>query len=110
MKRGAWLVGLLLAAPVFAQPPSGDAILARVDANIGSDNKVSHARMIIEGRGATRTIEISAPGVLAPVTPDIYEPVLTELASMDIVCQERHETLGAEKPGAGAKRKPPRRR
>jgi len=57
MKRGAWLVGLLLAAPVFAQPPSGDAILARVDANIGSDNKVSHARMIIEGRGATRTIE-----------------------------------------------------
>ena len=48
-----------LALPVLAaaQAPSGDAILARVDANIGSDNKVTLARMVIEGRGVTRTVE-----------------------------------------------------
>jgi outer membrane lipoprotein-sorting protein len=55
MRCIAWAaLGLALAG---AQSPSGDAILARVDANIGSDNKVTLARMVVEGRGVTRTVE-----------------------------------------------------
>jgi saccharopine dehydrogenase-like NADP-dependent oxidoreductase len=44
------------------------------------------AHMILEGK-------ISAPGVLVPVTPDIYNPVLDELATMDIECKERTEKI-----------------
>ena len=42
--------------------------------------------MILEGK-------ITATGVLAPVTPDIYNPVLDELATMDITCVERVEPI-----------------
>lgn len=52
-----WVTVLALPALAAAQAPSGDAILARVDANIGSDNKVTLARMVVEGRGVTRTVE-----------------------------------------------------
>jgi len=41
----------------FAQPPSGDWILQKIDENIGSDNKISHGKMIIQARRGTRTIE-----------------------------------------------------
>jgi outer membrane lipoprotein-sorting protein len=59
MRSMAWAVVLLaIAASVGAQSPSSDAILARVDANIGSDNKVTLARMVVEGRGVTRTVEL----------------------------------------------------
>ena len=40
-----------------AADPTGEEILRRVDENIGSDNKVSNARMIIEGRRGSRTVE-----------------------------------------------------
>jgi outer membrane lipoprotein-sorting protein len=53
---------LVAAAAAGAQPaaptlPAGDTILARVDANIGSRNKVIEAEMIIHGRRGTRTVE-----------------------------------------------------
>jgi len=51
------LVAALAAGSAATQEPSGDWILRRVDANIGSDNKTSQTRMIIEGRGGTRTVE-----------------------------------------------------
>jgi len=44
------------------------------------------AHMILEGK-------ITAPGVLVPVTPDIYNPVLDELATMSIECKERTEKI-----------------
>jgi len=39
------------------------------------------ARLILEGR-------ITSRGVLRPVTPEIYNPVLDELAKVNIVCAE----------------------
>lgn len=57
MKLMACAAAFALPVLAAAQAPSGDAILARVDANIGSDNKVTLARMVIEGRGVTRTVE-----------------------------------------------------
>ena len=57
MKLMACAAAIALPALAAAQAPSGDAILARVDANIGSDNKVTLARMVVEGRGVTRTVE-----------------------------------------------------
>ena len=48
----------LLTAAVTAQGPlSGEDILKRVDANIGSDNKISVAEMTIHGRRGSRTIK-----------------------------------------------------
>jgi saccharopine dehydrogenase-like NADP-dependent oxidoreductase len=43
------------------------------------------AHMILEGK-------ITQPGVLRPVTADIYEPVMAELATLDITCEERTES------------------
>ena len=40
-----------------AQEITGDWILQRVDENLASETKVSRSRMIIEGRGGTRTVE-----------------------------------------------------
>jgi len=42
---------------LFGQTPSGDWILEKIDENIGSDNKISHGKMIIHGRQGSRTIE-----------------------------------------------------
>ena len=39
------------------EPPSGEDILKRVDANIGSDNKISVAEMTIHGRRGSRSIK-----------------------------------------------------
>jgi saccharopine dehydrogenase-like NADP-dependent oxidoreductase len=39
------------------------------------------------------TGQINARGVLRPVTPDIYNPVLNGLAQLNIVCKERTETF-----------------
>jgi len=53
------LLGLFL-FPVLSlayQAPSGDWILRKIDENVGSDNKISHGRMIIQGRRGSRTIE-----------------------------------------------------
>ncbi|MBC8357850.1 MAG: outer membrane lipoprotein-sorting protein, partial [Candidatus Aminicenantes bacterium] len=50
-------VCLLTAAVMAQEPPSGEDILKRVDANIGSDNKISVAEMTIHGRRGSRTIK-----------------------------------------------------
>lgn len=58
--RAALLLALLLAAapapPAHAGLPAGDAVLRRVDANIGSDTKATLATMIIHGRRGTREV------------------------------------------------------
>jgi len=62
--------------------PNGDSSMSRtvsLPAAIGVD-------MILTGR-------INATGVLRPVTPDIYNPVLNELDQLSISCKERTETF-----------------
>jgi len=62
--------------------PNGDSSMSRtvsLPAAIGVD-------MILTGR-------ITATGVLRPVTPNIYDPVLNELATLNISCKERIETF-----------------
>jgi saccharopine dehydrogenase-like NADP-dependent oxidoreductase len=44
------------------------------------------AHLILQGK-------IDRPGVLRPVTPEIYNPVLDELATLGIECQESTETF-----------------
>jgi outer membrane lipoprotein-sorting protein len=51
------IVAVAVWAQSWAQTPTGDWILQKVDENIGSDNKISHSRMIIHGRRASRTVE-----------------------------------------------------
>lgn len=48
---------LLTAAATAQEPPSGEDILKRVDENIGSDNKISIAEMVIHGRRGSRTVK-----------------------------------------------------
>jgi len=51
-------ISILMTAAVLSQtPPSGEEILRRVDANIGSDNKIATAEMIINGRRGSRSIK-----------------------------------------------------
>jgi saccharopine dehydrogenase (NADP+, L-glutamate forming) len=60
--------------------PQGDSSMARtvsLPAAIG-------VHMILSGR-------IGTVGVLRPVAPDVYNPVLDELATLEISCQERTE-------------------
>jgi len=62
--------------------PGGDSSMSRtvsLPAAIGVD-------MILTGR-------INTTGVLRPVTPDIYHPILNELAQLNISCKERTETF-----------------
>ena len=62
--------------------PGGDSSMSRtvsLPAAIGVD-------MILTGR-------INATGVLRPVTPNIYNPILNELAQLNISCKERTETF-----------------
>ena len=62
--------------------PHGDSSMSRtvsLPAAIGVD-------MILSGR-------IKATGVLRPVTPDIYNPILDELVKLNISCKERTETF-----------------
>jgi saccharopine dehydrogenase-like NADP-dependent oxidoreductase len=62
--------------------PHGDSSMSRtvsLPAAIGVD-------MILTGR-------IKATGVLRPVMPDIYNPVLDELASLNIKCHEKTEVF-----------------
>ncbi len=50
-------LALVIWASLQTQTPSGDWILEKVDENIGSDNKISHALMVIHGRRGSRTVE-----------------------------------------------------
>jgi len=52
-----WIWMALVLNLAGAQVPTGDWILQKVDENIGSDNKISHSRMIIHGRRGSRTVE-----------------------------------------------------
>jgi saccharopine dehydrogenase-like NADP-dependent oxidoreductase len=61
--------------------PGGDSAMARtvsLPAAVAAD-------MILDGR-------IARQGVLRPVHADIYEPILDELANLDIVCREATTT------------------
>jgi outer membrane lipoprotein-sorting protein len=54
---GLFVVALGLgAASIFAQAPDGEAILRRVDENMGSDNKITTSVMTVRGRRGSRTI------------------------------------------------------
>jgi outer membrane lipoprotein-sorting protein len=60
MKKAIYFlfVVILLTATALAQsPPTGEEILKRVDTNIGSDNKIATAEMIINGRRGSRSIK-----------------------------------------------------
>ena len=57
--------------------PGGDSSMSRT---VSLPAAIA-ARLILEGR-------ISARGVLRPVMPEIYDPVLDELATLDIVCKD----------------------
>jgi saccharopine dehydrogenase-like NADP-dependent oxidoreductase len=62
--------------------PNGDSAMART---VSLPAAVA-VRLILDG-------QITATGVLRPVKPDIYTPVLDELATLDIVCREEAQTL-----------------
>ena len=62
--RAVFLCTWFIAASVFMiqsfalqETPSGEWILKKIDANIGSDNKIYVGKMIIHGRRGSRTIE-----------------------------------------------------
>jgi len=60
MKKSIILFFILILMTIAAMtqaPPSGEDILKRVDANIGSDNKIATAEMIIHGRRGSRSIK-----------------------------------------------------
>jgi outer membrane lipoprotein-sorting protein len=60
MKKAITLISLLTlitSAAMTQESPSGEEILRRVDANIGSDNKIATAEMIIHGRRGSRSIK-----------------------------------------------------
>jgi len=62
-RTSATMLALSLAAALGAgwvatQSPDGDWIIRRVDENLASRTKVTRSRMVIEGRGGTRTVEL----------------------------------------------------
>ncbi len=62
--------------------PGGDSSMSRT---VGLPAAIA-TRLILEG-------QITRKGVVVPVTPDIYEPVLTELETLGIKLNERYHTL-----------------
>lgn len=51
-------LSILIATTAMTQsPPTGEDILERVEANIGSDNKIATTEMIIHGRRGSRSIK-----------------------------------------------------
>jgi len=60
MNKAINLLLIFMMLPVLGTaqvPPSGEEILRRVDANIGSDNKIATSEMIIHGRRGSRSIK-----------------------------------------------------
>jgi saccharopine dehydrogenase-like NADP-dependent oxidoreductase len=74
--------------------PGGDSSMART---VSLPVAIA-ARMILEGR-------ITHPGVIRPITRDIYDPVLMELESLGIVCDEESETIEPANRGTGGKKR-----
>ncbi len=62
--------------------PGGDSSMSRT---VGLPAAIA-SRMVLEGK-------ITRKGVLVPVTPDIYEPVLAELEYMDIALKDVTRTI-----------------
>jgi outer membrane lipoprotein-sorting protein len=59
MKKASLIIFIPILVTTIAMsqtPPTGEEILKRVDANIGSDNKIATAEMIIHGRRGSRSI------------------------------------------------------
>lgn len=55
-----WALGVgwvALISPAFAELTSGEEILAKVDANLSSSNRVFTSKMIVHGRRSRRTVE-----------------------------------------------------
>ena len=61
----------------------------------GGDSSMSRTVSLPAAIGVRRILEgqITAKGVLRPVTADIYDPVLDELAELGIVCTEASEPI-----------------
>jgi len=60
MKKATNLLFILILLSILGTaqvPPTGEEILKRVDANIGSDNKISTAEMIIHGKRGSRSMK-----------------------------------------------------
>ncbi len=57
MKNIFFLLTGFVAINTFAQTPSGDEILKKIDDNLVADNKIVTSRMVIHGRRGSRTIE-----------------------------------------------------
>ena len=57
MKRLLLFLLLSLNIPLFAQYPTGEEILDKIDQNIYSQNRISVSKMVIHGRRGSRTIE-----------------------------------------------------
>ncbi len=57
MKRIVWWTWLTVPLTLWAQAPSGDGILKKVDENMFSETKIVESRMVIHGRRETRTVE-----------------------------------------------------
>ncbi len=62
--------------------PNGDSSMART---VSLPAAIA-VRLILEGQIVRR-------GVVVPVTPDLYEPILNELETLDIACRESYETV-----------------
>ncbi len=56
LAMGAGIAAAMGAVPAAAQAPNGEAILLRVDDNMGSDNKIIVSVMTVHGRRGSRTI------------------------------------------------------
>ena len=57
MKKLIFIILLLNYSLLYAQEPSGKAILEKIDANYTSDSRKSTSTMIIKGRRGTRTLQ-----------------------------------------------------
>jgi outer membrane lipoprotein-sorting protein len=57
MKKALAIIFMFAAFAIVAQQPNGDMILQKVDENIGSDNKIIIAEMVIHGRRGDRTMK-----------------------------------------------------
>ena len=57
MKYILSLIVLVVSIPVVAQELNGEEILAKIDENMSSENRVLTSKMIIHGRRGSRTVE-----------------------------------------------------
>jgi len=62
--------------------PNGDSAMSRT---VSLPAAIA-TKLILEGK-------IKETGVRIPVDPEIYEPVLDELAQLNIVCEEKTEVI-----------------